>query len=248
MFGRYRVTRTPSTPVSNGFGSPSTSFLSSANLATPTPAPPSAKRKRVHLEADKENALPTLAPPAKKLYTPRRGSKEKLETIFRALADINWTLAEFLYQLFRTRDEHGEEIHRTDQHAKYAQHFIQGTGKYTAGMMLECWLKSPDGRLANVSSDTDLMYSTSTPYTEIKNVRAALTSFSFQVVHGRLVSEAKQAVKPSSGLHASAKKKGSQQVEWSDIGASTISKVGQIIRKHQPLTWYYMMSIAQPES
>ena len=54
--------------------------------------------------------------------------------------------------------------------------------------------------------------------------------------------------KPSSGLHASAKKKGSQQVEWSDIGAATISKVGQIIRKHQPLTWYYMMSIAQPES
>jgi hypothetical protein len=66
-------------------------------------------------------------------------------------------------------------------------------------------------------------------------------------MHGRLVSEAKQAVKPSSGLHASAQKKGSQQVEWSDI-AATISRVGQIIRKHQPLTWYYMMSIAQPES
>jgi len=83
------------------------------------------------------------------------------------------------------------------------------------------------------------MYSTSTPYTEIKSVRAALTSFAVQVVHRRLVSEAKQAVKPSSSLHASAKKKGRQQVEWLDIG-----EVGQTIRKHwQPLTWYYMMSL-----
>jgi hypothetical protein len=159
-------------------------------------------------------------------------------------------LAEFLYQLFRTRDGRGEEIHRTDQHAKYAQHFIQGTGKYTAGMILECWLKSPDGRLSNVSeSATDLMYSTaSTPYTNIKNVRAALTSFAVQIVHKKLIAEAKQAVKPSSGLHASAKKKATQQVEWSDIGAATVSQVAQIIKKHQPLTWHYMMSIAQPET
>ena len=73
---------------------------SPVNLSTPTPAPPSAKWKHVHLEADKENALPMLAPPAKKLYTPQRGSKEKLETIFRGLAEVKWTLAEFLYQLF----------------------------------------------------------------------------------------------------------------------------------------------------
>jgi anaerobic selenocysteine-containing dehydrogenase len=66
------------------------------------------------------------------------------------------------------------------------------------------------------------------------------------VVHRRLVYEAKQAVKPSSGLHASSKK-ASQQVEWSDIGAATISKVAQIIQKHQPLIWYYMMSIAQSD-
>ena len=59
-------------------------------------------------------------------------------------------------------------------------------------MMLEFWLKSPDGRLTNVSSNTDPMYSTSTPYTKIKNVQAALTSFAVQVVHHRLFSKAKQ--------------------------------------------------------
>lgn len=74
------------------------------------------------------------------------------------------------------------------------------------------------------------------------------TSFAVQIVHEKLIAEAKQAVKLSSGLHASVKKKAAQQVEWSNIGAATVSKVAQIIKKHQPLTWHYMMSIAQPET
>jgi hypothetical protein len=246
MFGKYRIANTPATPTAHSFGSPSTSFLSPAIFATPTPSRPSgSKRKHIYLESDKENALPT--PPMKKPYTPRRHPKEKLEIIFQAFAEVNWTLSEVLYQLFCVKDEDGKEIHRTDRHSKYTEHFLQGMGKYTAGMILECWLKSPDGRHSNVSSTTDLMYSTSTLYTEIKNARAALTSFAVQVVHSRLVAEAKQAMKPSSGLHASAKK-GSQHIEWSDIGTATVSKVSQIIMMHQPLTWYYMMSIAQPEN
>jgi len=99
MFGRYRIARTPTTPVSHGFGSPSTPFPFSANRATPTPTQPTARRKRVHLEADKENGLPTLAPPAKKPYTPRRGSKEKLEIIFRVLAELNCHQRWFLGQI-----------------------------------------------------------------------------------------------------------------------------------------------------
>jgi hypothetical protein len=53
----------------------------------------------------------------------------------------------------------------------------------------------------------DLMYSTTTPYTEIKPVRAALTSFAVQIVERKLISEVKKAVDVKSGLHATAKKK-----------------------------------------
>jgi len=63
-----------------------------------------------------------------------------------------------------------------------AQHFLQGTGKYTVGMILECWLKSADGHYSNGSFVMDLMYSTSTLYTEIRTVHTALTSFAVQGV------------------------------------------------------------------
>lgn len=92
----------------------------------------------MHLEMDKENVLPTITPLAKKPYTPCRDPKQKLGTIFHALAEVNWTLSEFLYQTFQIKNDDGAEIHHMDQHAKYAQHLLQGTGRYTAGMMLEC--------------------------------------------------------------------------------------------------------------
>jgi hypothetical protein len=46
------------------------------------------------------------------------------------------------------------------------------------------------------------MYSTTTPYTEIGNVRAALTSFAAQVVKVKLVKDVKAAVRVSGGMHA----------------------------------------------
>jgi hypothetical protein len=65
------------------------------------------------------------------------------------------------------------------------------------------------------------MYSISPPYTDIKNVRAMLTSFSVQVIEEKLIQEAKAAVLrlPSNGLHASSIKKSSHRVQWADIGA-----------------------------
>jgi hypothetical protein len=37
-------------------------------------------------------------------------------------------------------------------------------------------------------------------------------------------------------------------VEWRDVGAATVSRVAEIFKEHQPLTWYYMVSIAQGPS
>jgi hypothetical protein len=43
------------------------------------------------------------------------------------------------------------------------------------------------------------------------------------------------------------KKNSSHKLEWTDIGAVTVPHVAEI-KKHQPLTWHYMMEIARPES
>ena len=57
------------------------------------------------------------------------------------------------------------------------------------------------------------MFATSPVYTEIKPVHARLTAFAAQIVEKDLVREAREIVKPTSGLHAASEKRGSQQVE-----------------------------------
>ena len=94
----------------------------------------------------------------------------------------------------------------------------------------------------------DLEALISPAYTEIKNVRAMLTSFAVQVMKEKLIREAKAAVLPSNRLHASSIKKSSHQVQWTDIGAATTERVAEIIQEHQPITWHFLHSIAKPES
>jgi len=65
-------------------------------------------------------------------------------------------------------------------------------------------------------------------------------------VQAKLVKEAKEAVKPESGLHVSSKKRGENKMQWTDIGAA-VSRVLEIIKKHQPLTWEFLMAIAANE-
>ncbi|KAF8804246.1 hypothetical protein BYT27DRAFT_7107802, partial [Phlegmacium glaucopus] len=74
----------------------------------------------------------------------------------------------------------------------------------------------------------------------IKPARAALTAFAAQIIEKKLVQEVRRAVEPQSGLHATSKKRGTQKVEWADMGASTVSHVEGIIKRCQPLTWRFL--------
>ena len=109
-------------------------------------------------------------------------------------------------------------------------------------MIVECWYQSADGRAS--ASGSIPMFATSPVYTEIKSARAGLTAFAAQIVERELVREAREVVKPSSGLHATSKKRGSQRIEWVDIGTSTVSRVAEIYKDIQSLTWHLMNKIA----
>ncbi|KAG6863709.1 hypothetical protein C0991_003757 [Blastosporella zonata] len=70
-----------------------------------------------------------------------------------------------------------------------------------------------------------------------------------QHIHRKLEKEAENAVSVSSGLNvpissAEAKKSKEKQLEWPDIGDSTMDCVRGIIKQHQPLTWQLVASIA----
>jgi hypothetical protein len=99
--------------------------------------------------------------------------------------------------------------------------------------------------LLHLDHDSKLMYSTSTPYTEIRPIRPCLTSFAAQIIGQRLSREAASVVYRSSGLRAVVSHKSPlKNVEWVDIGANTVPEVTEILKKYQRLTWYYLTSIA----
>ena len=163
-------------------------------------------------------------------YTSRRTPDEKLEVILGQLKDLHWTLGKFMYYLFRLDDEKGQRIHRKPQHAACVHQFLKGNTEPGIGFVLDAWMQSPNGVLSDNSPDCDLMFNTSVPYSEIKAVRPALTSFAAQSVKKKLVREAEDAVQPGSGLHTA-------KSVWSDIGTSTAESVVTTIKKLQPLTW-----------
>ena len=121
------------------------------------------------------------------------------------------------------------------------QKFLAGNCVHTPAQILHSWYHSKDGR----HEDTSLMFSTTTPYTDIRGVRECLTSFAVQIIERRLVQEATSAVASSSCLHAVVSRKTIQRkVEWVDIGATTVPDVAEILKDHQPLTWHYLTKIA----
>jgi len=86
---------------------------------------------------------------------------------------------------------------------------------------------------------------TNKSFREIGPVRAALSAFAVQIVRDCVIQEAEIAVKPASGLHVSFKSKSDvDRTEWADIGATTVPQVAEIIKTHQPVTWYLLTEIA----
>jgi len=121
------------------------------------------------------------------------------------------------------------------------QKFLAGNCIHMPAQILHSWYHSKDGRL----EDSTLMFSTTTPYTEIRGICKCLTSFTVQIVEWRLVHEGTNAVASSSGLHAAVSCKTMQRkVEWVGIGATMVADVAQTSKECQPLTWHYFIQIA----
>jgi hypothetical protein len=156
--------------------------------------------------------------------------------------DASWSFSEFLFHVFRDKDCHGQTIEREQSHGNTVQAFLSGRSQHSPGEILDIWWHHRDGRF---DRDSELMYSTSTPFSEIKPVRPALSSFAVQKVKDKLVLEAKDAVLPSSGLHATTSDNSTRRANWVDIGATTIPEVAAVFNRKQPITWHLLRSIAE---
>ena len=183
MFTTFRLGLTvPATPTPSNHSMPS--ILQSIFETPPTPCNSwhCATKKWSWEDQDENLPFASSAPPKKCLHTalqftpspgalampqqyiPCQTKCDKLNSLFDTLDAVHWTLREFLYYTFSTKDEHGVNIHWTVQHSKYSQHFLQGTSKHTPATILNAWFWSLDGHISEGSLDVDLMYSINTLY------------------------------------------------------------------------------------
>ncbi|KIY43253.1 hypothetical protein FISHEDRAFT_53997 [Fistulina hepatica ATCC 64428] len=123
--------------------------------------------------------------------------KTQLDAIFSLLSQYRWSLGEFLYYVFRAKDSRGP-IHRSMSHGSHLGTFMQGhRNPYTVGLLLYILLRNDCGILPQnpgPSKPREKMFSVTTPYVEIHNARAALTSFAAQIFLAELIHERNEAV------------------------------------------------------
>ncbi|KAH9924246.1 hypothetical protein B0H21DRAFT_712469 [Amylocystis lapponica] len=219
-----------------------------------TPTTTAQPRKCKHQQNSKN--IDPDALPKKHRYSPRQSNQEKLTLVFSANSDAHWKLGDFLFYAFQIHDDNLQAVHWDHVHAAHTQHFLHGHTQYTPATIIDLWFCHPNGRDAR-TKETEPMYSLTIPFTELKYIHPSLTAFAAQTVHRQLVCEADKAVRPKNGLHASWRMKpplsqtpiethhNKKKIEWTDIGSATVPRMEEIFRKHQPLTWVYLLALAK---
>ncbi|KAF9035143.1 hypothetical protein BJ165DRAFT_1355933 [Panaeolus papilionaceus] len=122
--------------------------------------------------------------------------------------------------------------------------FLQGRAQYSPIDVIDCWMMGPDSRLSKAGKDASSMYSFDVPYHQIKAIRPALTSFAAQTIEHKVDSEARRAVRPDAGLHASLRGTSNHKLTSIDVGASTFKKIGELQMETQPVTCKLLESVA----
>jgi len=76
-----------------------------------------------------------------------------------------------------------------------------------------------------------------------------LPHLQYSWVEKKLIQECTVAVRPSSGLHASVTAKSADQtLSWDDVGLTTVADVTDVLKKHQPLIWHYLIQLTTPKA
>ncbi|KAF5341893.1 hypothetical protein D9611_001134 [Ephemerocybe angulata] len=239
---RWRLSATPSTPCFSAQGSsspvtfnperptshkrrpPNDENIPPAGVpSTPTPA---AKKRKTVVPLFSGDTDPTQ-------LTPR----EKLSHILPHIQTYGWSLGEFLYYLFL------DDKHRGQVHAGMVSKFLGGRTTYRPAHILDLWEAHSDGLCGDKAVNEGLMFSFDVPYTDIENVRSALSSYAAQTVLKVVTKEAKVAVKPENGLHASARKKSAQKLEWRAMGLTTVEAVQELLKTGLPVAYRLLAEI-----
>ncbi|KAH9915098.1 uncharacterized protein B0H18DRAFT_1125064 [Fomitopsis serialis] len=130
---------------------------------------------------------------------PRRTDKDKLNIMLRVLGQLSWTLGDFLYNLFRSKDDNGEKIQRDEPQRTMIARFLSGNTKHTFAKIVHAVMEDTAGLPKPSDDESAYMYSRNHPSLEIKHARPALTTMAVELVIKEMVREMNATVKIGPG-------------------------------------------------
>lgn len=169
----------------------------------------------------------------------RLTDKEKRAKMYQALKECGWTFGDFLWHMSYHEGASDRAGHEP-WHAQVMSKFLQGKTAHTPIEIINLWFTSHYGALPRGTNG----FVFDTPYLKIPHIRLALMAMAAQLVEKKVKLEARKAVQPDAGLHATLKKKGSHKMEWKDVGATTVWEVGELLKGLQPTTWRLLEGVA----
>ncbi|KAI5887688.1 uncharacterized protein SCHCODRAFT_01174966 [Schizophyllum commune H4-8] len=161
----------------------------------------SAPRQDVVVDLEEEVSA---KPPVRRVY---RARQQKLDLFFWFLEHVlGWTYGELLYYSGRGT---GKGMASDTQYHKVSRFFSgQLDIEYCPSRILEMWFSHAYGAGC---SDPNHLYALEPKYTDMRDMRASLTSFAAQAVAQQLEREAEVAIRPENGLRVSTRKARSRE-------------------------------------
>ncbi|KAI0730873.1 hypothetical protein C8Q76DRAFT_613345 [Earliella scabrosa] len=140
------------------------------------------------------------------------------------LHEVDWTIGDFLYMLFRTKDANGQPVELDKGLETSLSKFLCGHTVHKPIEIVQLWLDHPFSHPATTAKHYEPLYSFDTPYLAVKHAKAAITSMAVQLCKELLLHEVRAAVRGRSGLHGSQDAgRGRKRLAWSDIGPHTVA-------------------------
>lgn len=167
--------------------------------------------------------------------------------ILEQMSDLNLSLGEFLYEVFRVKDVAKTPSSRDQRHESFVAKFLKGQSTYSLGDIVRLIMQHRSAQASRGSNAWNDRFSFTKPSCDITMAEPYMTTFALELVGKRLLSEMRNVARGSSGLHGSSRGgKGRAKLHWSDISPMTVETVAKVFREKAPLTSYIMLQLASP--
>lgn len=185
---------------------------------------------------------------------PKRNEWAKIQDIITLITNDFESIGKFLYLLFQSFPR-GEDVRRPNHVAAVAA-FLQGSGNYNMGMVIDRIYNHRQSQPSHQSDETRLAFSPDMEVQSIRHARPCLSSWATQLIGRKVYQQVGELTKndpkdPMDRTQLRATQNGHStttvpQVTWDDLGRFSIVQLVQKFKDRAPLVWFLTESMAGP--